>query len=182
MRRVAVFGNAGGGKSTLSRRLAEITGLPLYIVDHIQFPGGRYRPEEKDGGKIAHEEYVRVHKELLGRDQWIIDGFDSMALAWERFAAADTLVHVDLPVLTHYWGVTKRLVGGQFRNPKGWPENTPVWESSLDSYRVVWRCHRRLTPRYRQLVAEAAATKRVHRLRSRPEMKDFLQEAEREHA
>ncbi len=182
MRKVAVFGNAGGGKSTLSRRLAEITGLPLYIVDHIQYPEGRYRPDEKDGGKIAHEEYVGIHMEILARDRWIIDGFDSVALAWERFAAADTLIHVDLPVLTHYWGVTKRLVAGQFRNPAGWPQNTPVWGSSLDSYRVVWRCHRRLTPRYRQLVADAASTKRVHHLRSRAEMKAFLQAAGREHA
>jgi adenylate kinase family enzyme len=30
MRKVAVFGNAGGGKSTLARGLAEVTGLPLY--------------------------------------------------------------------------------------------------------------------------------------------------------
>jgi adenylate kinase family enzyme len=182
MRKVAVFGNAGGGKSTLSRRLAQITGLPLYIVDHIQFPGGRYWSDEKDGGKISHEEHVLIHKEILGRDQWIIDGFESVALAWERFAAADALVHVDLPVLAHYWGITKRLVAGQFRNPEGWPENTPVWESSLDSYRVVWRCHRRLTPRYRQLVAEAASTKRVHHLRSRAEMRALLQAAEREQA
>jgi adenylate kinase family enzyme len=69
MRRVAVFGNAGGGKSTLSRRLAEVTGLPLYIVDHIEYPDGRYRPDEKDGGKIPDEEYVKIHKEILGRDQ-----------------------------------------------------------------------------------------------------------------
>jgi adenylate kinase family enzyme len=182
MRRVAVFGNAGGGKSTLSRRLAEITGLPLYIVDRIQFPGGRYRPEEKGGGKIAHQEYVEIHKEILGRDSWIIDGFDSVALAWERFAAADTLVHVDLHVLTHYWGVTKRLVAGQFRNPMGWPENTPVWESSLDSYRVVWRCHRRLTPKYRRLVGEAASMKCVHHLRSRAEMRAFLQATSQQQA
>jgi adenylate kinase family enzyme len=178
MRKVAVFGNAGGGKSTLARRLAEITGLPLYTIDHIWYPDGRYRPEHKDGGKISQEEYQRLHEEILAHDRWIIDGFDSVALAWERFAAADTLVHVDLPMLTHYWGVTKRLVAGQFRNPKGWPENTPVWEATLDSYRVVWRCHRRLTPKYRQLVAEAASTKRVHHLRSRREMKAFLQEAE----
>jgi hypothetical protein len=78
--------------------------------------------------------------------------------------------------------VTERLVAGQFRNPKGWPENAPVWESSLDSYRVVWRCHRRLTPRYRQLIADAASTKRAYRLRSRAEMKAFIQAAEREHA
>ncbi len=41
MKRVAVFGNAGGGKSTLARRLAELTGLPLHPLDVIQFrPGG----------------------------------------------------------------------------------------------------------------------------------------------
>ena len=45
MRRVAVFGNAGAGKSTLARRLAELTELPLYPIDMIQFPTG-YRPGE----------------------------------------------------------------------------------------------------------------------------------------
>jgi adenylate kinase family enzyme len=182
MRRVAVFGNAGGGKSTLARRLAEITGLPLHVIDIIKYPGGRFRPDEKDGGKVTDEEYLKIHKGIFDRDQWIIDGFESTALAWERFAAADTLVHVDLPILTHYWGVTKRLAVGQFRNPKGWPENTPVWESTLDSYRVVWLCHRRLTPRYRQFLAEATSSKRVHHLRSRAQMKAFLREIEQQHA
>ena len=42
MNRVAVFGNAGGGKSALAQRLAELTGMPLYVVDMMQFrPGGR---------------------------------------------------------------------------------------------------------------------------------------------
>ena len=41
MRKVAVFGNAGGGKSTLARQLAEVTRLPLYPLDTIQYkPGG----------------------------------------------------------------------------------------------------------------------------------------------
>jgi len=41
MKRVAVFGNSGAGKSTLARRLAGLTGLPLYPLDLIQFkPGG----------------------------------------------------------------------------------------------------------------------------------------------
>jgi adenylate kinase family enzyme len=33
MKRVALFGNTGGGKSTLGRRLAELTSLPLYVVE-----------------------------------------------------------------------------------------------------------------------------------------------------
>jgi adenylate kinase family enzyme len=40
MRRVAIFGNAGGGKSTLARCLAELTHLPLYVVDMMQFRAG----------------------------------------------------------------------------------------------------------------------------------------------
>jgi len=48
VRRVAVFGNAGGGKSTLARRLAQLTGLPLHVVDMIQFrPGGAAVPDHE---------------------------------------------------------------------------------------------------------------------------------------
>ena len=175
MKKVAVFGNAGGGKSMLSRQLAKVTGLPLYVLDIIQFREGRYWPEEQSGGKVSDEEYLETHREILGRDQWIIDGYGSVASAWERFAVADTLVYVDLPLLTHYWGVTTRFTTGLFRNPKGWPEHSPLWESTLAGYRVIWLCHRRLTPKYRELVAEQASSKRVHHLRSRAEMKTFLQ-------
>ena len=180
MSKVTVFGNAGGGKSTLARRLAEVTGLPLHVIDKIQFEG-RYRPNATDGGKVPHEEYLRVHADLIGRDRWIIDGFELVALAWERFAAADTLVYVDLPLRTHYWFVTKRFLKGLFGNPPGWPENSPLWESTLDSYRVISRCDRHLTPKYRKLVAEASSSKRVHHLTSPAQMQSFLDAVRREH-
>jgi len=60
MRKVAVFGNAGGGKSTLARLLAEVARLPLYPLDTIQFKPG--------GGEVPHAEYLKAHKELLSRD------------------------------------------------------------------------------------------------------------------
>jgi len=179
MRKVAVFGNAGAGKSTLARELAELTGLPLYPLDIVQFRAGRYRPDETDGGKLPHEEYLKIHAELLKKNEWIIDGYGCLESTWERLAAADTLVYLDLPLLTHYRWVTKRLVQGLVRNPPGWPENSPVWISTLDSYRVVWRCHRRLTPRYRALVAEAAAVKRVHHLTSPRKITAFLEAVRR---
>lgn len=70
MKKVAVFGNAGGGKSTLSRRLANITGLPLYPLDTIKYQPG--------GAEVSDEDYQRIHQQILASDQWIIDGFDSM--------------------------------------------------------------------------------------------------------
>ena len=171
MKRVAVFGNAGGGKSTLAKRLAEMTGLPLHPLDLIQYKPG--------GGEVPREQYLQAHAELLRRPEWIIDGFGCVASAWERFARADTLVYVDLPLATHHWWVTKRLAKGLFVNPEGWPANSPIWASTIDSYKVLWRCHRRLTPRYRQLVVDAPASKRVHHLRSPREIKAFLDAVKR---
>jgi len=175
MNKVSVFGNAGGGKSALSRQLAEITGLPLYVLDLIQFRGGKYRPAEKDGGKIPDDEYLKIHQDILAQDRWIIDGYGSLPSVWERLAVADTLIYIDLPIYAHYWGVTKRFARGLFRNPKGWPENAPLWESTLDSYQVIWRCHRHLTPRYRKFVAGSSVSKRAHHLTSRAAMNAFLQ-------
>ena len=174
MKRVAVFGNAGGGKSTLARRLADATRLPLFALDTIQFRQG--------GGKVPHEEYLKAHAELLRRDELIIDGFGCVDSAWERFARADTLVYVDLPLATHHWLVTKRLIKGLLATPEGWPDGSPMWRSTMNSYKVLWLCHRGLTPRYRQLVADTAAAKRVHHLKSPADVKAFLTAIKREYA
>jgi hypothetical protein len=50
----------------------------------------------------------------------------------------------------------------------------------MQSYQVVWLCHRRLTPKYRQFVADARFSKRVHHLKSAPEIETFLQSVERD--
>ena len=173
MKRVAVFGNTGGGKSTLARRLAELTRLPLHPLDLIQFKPG--------GGEVPRDEYLAAHADLLRQDEWIIDGFGCVKTAWERFAVADTLIHVDLALPIHYWWVTKRFLLAPFVPAEGWPENSPMWRSTINSYGVVWRCHRRLTPRYRQLIAETAASKRVHHLRSPAAIRAFLGAVRDEH-
>ncbi|HEX8166870.1 MAG TPA: hypothetical protein VF601_13920 [Beijerinckiaceae bacterium] len=172
MKRVAIFGNTGGGKSTLARRLADLTRLPLYPLDLIQFRPG--------GGEVPREEYLKAHADLLRRDEWIIDGYGCAASAWERFAHADTLVYVDLPLAIHAWWVTKRLLKGLFVHPEGWPEGSPLWRSTVHCYKVLWLCDRRLTPRYRRFVAEAAASKRVHHVRSAADMAALLDAVKRE--
>ena len=88
MRKVAVFGNAGGGKSTIARKVAELTSLPLYPVDMMQWRVvGAEVPRQ-----VPHEEYLKAHSDVLKRDAWIIDGYGCRTSAWERFAAADTLI------------------------------------------------------------------------------------------
>ena len=166
MKRVLVFGIVVDGQSRLARRLAAVTGLPLYVSDKIQFREG--------GTAVSKEEFLAAHADLLRTDEWIIDGYGSTALTWERCARADTLVYIDLPLAVHHWWVTKRLIGGLFVTPTGWPKGTPVWSSSMLSYKVLWLCHRQLTPKYRQFVADMSAMKRVHHLRSGKEIRVFL--------
>ncbi|RUR76001.1 adenylate kinase [Chlorogloeopsis fritschii PCC 9212] len=167
MKKVAVFGNAGGGKSTLSKRLYQITGLPLHILDKIQFQSG--------GAEVPHEDYKRAHQQILVTDRWIIDGFGCMETLWQRLNEADTLVFVDLPLYVHGWWVTKRFITGYFKPPEGWPQNSPILRSSLTSYRVLWLCHKYLTPKYREYIKQAQNVKSVYHLRSTKEISQFIE-------
>ncbi|MEO1348526.1 MAG: adenylate kinase [Cyanobacteria bacterium J06635_15] len=170
MKKVAVFGNTGGGKSTLSRRLAEITGLPWVPLDSLQYQAG--------GGEVPHAEFKAAHDALLQQDQWIVDGFGSMDTLWPRLAAADTLVYLDMPVLRHYWWVTKRFLQGAWVSPAGWPEGSSLLKGTLNSYSIVRLCHTKLTPKYRAYVAQAKATKQVYHLRSLKDIETFYQTVE----
>jgi adenylate kinase family enzyme len=164
IKRVAVFGNAGGGKSTLARQLVEITRLPLYVLDKLQFREG--------GAAVPRDDYLELHRGLLARETWVIDGYGDDTTIWERLGAADALIHVDLTLPVHYWRVTKRLIKGLFADPEGWPRDSPLWTSTM--YKTIPLCYRYMTPRYRRLVTEMAASKRVAHLRSPGEMAAFL--------
>lgn len=167
MNKIAVFGNAGGGKSTLSKKLAEMTGLPWVPLDLIKYQPG--------GSEVPHAEFKVAHDDLLQQSQWIIDGFGSLDTLWNRLEVADTLVYLDMPVLHHYWWVTKRFLKGIWVPPAGWPENSPLLKGTLNSYYTIWLCHTKLTPHYRKYVARAKATKRVYHVRSLKDLKHFWQ-------
>ncbi|QLE53260.1 adenylate kinase (plasmid) [Nostoc sp. C057] len=167
MKKVAVFGNAGGGKSTLSKRLSQITDLPLHILDKIKYQSG--------GTEVPHEDYKRVHQQILATDRWIIDGFGCMETLWLRLNEADTLIFVDLPLYVHGWLVTKRFITGYFKPPSGWPDNSPILRSSLTSYRTLWLCHKYLTPKYREFIEQTQSMKNVYHIRSTKEISQFFE-------
>ncbi len=166
MKRVAIFGNAGGGKSTLASQLARATGLPLISLDKMKYQAG--------GREVPHDEYLKAHSDVIQQDRWIIDGFGCVPSAWQRFSCADTLVYIDLPLLRHGLWVTKRLFKGLWVNPEGWPDDSPILKGSLNSYQVLWLCHKKLTPAYRKLVLEASESKQVFHLQSPRDIKNFL--------
>jgi adenylate kinase family enzyme len=71
--RISVLGNAGGGKTTLARRLAREHDLPYHEADAFLWrPGYKLAPEA---------DYAARHAEILAQDAWVLDGlgrFDSL--------------------------------------------------------------------------------------------------------
>jgi adenylate kinase family enzyme len=97
-----------------------------------------------------------------------------METLWPRLDAADSLVFVDLPLYLHFWWVTKRMLTGGFNPPAGWPENSPILKSSINSYRNLWLCDKYLTPKYREYIANVKSSKDVYHLRNPLQIEQFL--------
>jgi len=146
---------------------------PKRRVFTIRILGFTARSRERDE---KSSKYLTIHSDRINSAEWIIDGFGCVPSAWERFAVADTLIYIDLPLFTHYFWVTKRFLKGIFVNPPGWPDRSPIVRGTITSYRVAWLCHRKLTPRYRKFVAETADKKNVFHLKSSRAIEEFLNE------
>ena len=101
MRRVLIIGNAGSGKSTFGRKLAEKTGLPLVHLDKIYWRG--------NWEHLTREEFDKALQAELEKEEWIIDGNFNRTLP-HRLDYCDTVFFFDLPTITCLWGVTKRVL------------------------------------------------------------------------
>jgi adenylate kinase family enzyme len=87
VRRVAVVGSGGAGKTTFSEELGRRTGLPVVHLDrHYWQPGWSAPPSE---------EWRTIQAALVAGDEWIIDG--NYRSTFElRLARADTVVVIAL--------------------------------------------------------------------------------------
>ena len=102
MKRVVVTGNAGGGKTILSKQLSRSTGLPLFLLDQVLWKPGWQA--------LSLSEFDAVHQELIQKDAWIIEGVGYDETLEARFDRADTIVFLDFPLLRHYWWAAKRQI------------------------------------------------------------------------
>ncbi len=165
MKKVAVFGKLGSGKSTFSKKLASITGIPLHPLDSIVY--------KKNGDLVDRQAFDKEHEDILSQDQWIIDGFGPLASFTQRLSAADTLIYIDLPYALSYWWVTKRLLKGLFVKPEGWPEGSSVLKGSWQSYKTLKLCPQFWNDEFRQKLDQYSDTKTIYVIRSLSELKRF---------
>jgi adenylate kinase family enzyme len=153
--RIAIIGNAGGGKSTLARKLGTTLDLPVTHVDSVQYRSGWQRTEAAECDRILDG--------VANADRWVIDGFGSDASIEQRIAIADTVVFVDFPLWRHYWWAGKRQWAARQGQRSELPENCPEFSfgHTRKLFAVMWLVHHEYTPWFRTLLARRSETGNV---------------------
>jgi adenylate kinase family enzyme len=152
MRRVAVLGCGGAGKTTLARAIANTLDLPLIHSD-------LYRPG-----------WEEAHPGLIAGDAWVVDAMRLGTLD-ERLARADTAVFVDRGACACLWGIIRRRLayrGGLHR------ESGVADFINWEFIRWVLTFRRRQRTRVMELLDSHAATTHIVVLRSQDESDSFL--------
>jgi adenylate kinase family enzyme len=170
MNRVAVIGSGGAGKSTLARQLGEFTGLPVYHLDCFMWKPGWVMRDN------AEEEVILT--ELARRPRWIIDGNYGRTMPL-RFAAADTIIFLDLSRWVCTWRVVQRAIDGMSqRNER--PDITPGCdeEGDWEFFKWVWNFPNDGRDVLLNRVDEHGRHATFHHLRTQADVRDFLRAAE----
>lgn len=157
-RKIIVIGSPGAGKSTFSRRLRDVTGLPLFYLDMIW-----HKPDRTN---ISKEEFDRRLSEIICGDSWIIDGNYQRTLEM-RMKACDTVFLMDFPLDVCLEGAKSRV--GKKR------EEMPWVEEELDPEFRQWIIdfpEKKLPEIYRLL--EQYSDKNIIIFKSRQQSEDYI--------
>ena len=167
MKKIAVFGKPGSGKSTLSKNLSSATDIPLHQLDSMLY--------KKNGDLVDRKTYDKEHEKILSSDSWIIDGFDLIEPFNKRLDAADTLVYIDLPYFVSYYLVTKRFLKGLLVKPEGWPDGCSILKGTLQSYKVLKLCPKFWNDNFLQKLEDISTNKSLYVIRSITELNTFVE-------
>jgi adenylate kinase family enzyme len=153
VRRVAVVGNAGSGKTVLGRALADQLAVPFVELDAIYHqPGWQPLPVAEFRGRVTA---------VVAGEGWVIDGNYSAVrdLVWAR---ADTVIYFDLARRLVMWQLALRTVRRVVTGVELWNGNrepiTGVFRRDPDRsiLRWAWTQHRTYQARYTEAARDAS--------------------------
>lgn len=165
IKRVAVIGSPGAGKSTFARKLGEITGLPVVHLDT------EHHRKDKDYYTNTSRWDAYALSEIE-KEKWIIEGNFSSTFE-QRFSRADTVIYIDTP----RWLTIPRLFRRLFhRSPERRPEMPEGWTEKFNYkfFRYAWRFKHKRRPIYFSMLSQLPENKNIVKLSNRREANSFL--------
>ena len=172
VKRIAIIGSGGAGKSTLARRLGATLGVEVIHLDAVYWREG--------WNATPSPEWERTVAALVQRESWIMDGNFAGTLD-TRCRAADTLIFLDVPRSVCFCRVLYRQLAYWGRTR---PDMAPGCPEKLDAgfLQWIWRYPLYSRPRVLRKLEHYAAGRTVVKLRSSTEVKRFLKEIKARHS
>jgi adenylate kinase family enzyme len=153
MSRVVVIGNAGGGKSTLARKLALARGLRHVEIDRLLW---------RDGWTLTPTDvYMRQHDDIIAGDNWVIDGLGQQTSIPGRITRATEVILIDMPLWVHFWLAAERQIAwatGKLEHAPGGIAQMPPTQAL---FRTIWDVEQNWMPGVRNLCNEAEALGKI---------------------
>ena len=166
MARIVVIGNAGGGKSTLARKLAERRGLRHVEIDRLLW--------QDDWVLTPEDVYARQHREIIDRDDWVIDGLGRQNSIADRISRSTEIILIDMPLWMHFWLAAERQIAWSSGTLEHAPAGIARMPPTKGLFHTIWEVDQTGMPGIRALCSEAEAQgKLVTRLSSVDELNAF---------
>lgn len=102
MRRVAVIGCGGAGKTTLANELARRLRVPVVHIDSHY-----WQMVEGERVESTPQRWATAHSRLIAQPEWVIDGM-KLGVLDERLTRADTVIYLDFATVVCLSGILRR--------------------------------------------------------------------------
>lgn len=167
MKKIVLIGSGGSGKSTLAKQLGKKLKINVYHLDALFW--------KPNWVGVPKDEQRMIQKDLVKRQEWIIDGNYGGTMEI-RLNAADTIIFLDISRTICVYRAFKRIL--KYRN-KTRPDMGEDCEErfDLDFFRWIWNYPKTKKPGILKSLEQLSKDKykQVIVLKSPAEVKKFIE-------
>ena len=160
MKKVIVIGCPGSGKSTLSKKLNQIIGIPVVHLDMLYW--------NSDRTIVDKEIFLRKQLSTIQKKEWIMDGNYASTMEL-RLQACDTVIFLDYPIDVCLNGIKERR--GKVRTDMPWTEKED--EEDAEFIEFVKNYNSECRPMVMELL-DKYSDKDIYIFKNRNEAEKFL--------
>ena len=164
MKKIIVIGCPGSGKSTFSKALHHITGIPLFHLDMLFW--------NPDQTTVEKSVFLERLSQTIQKSRWILDGNYASTMEL-RLQACDTVIFLDYPLAVCLDGIRERR--GKPRSDMPWIESDT---EDAEFIRFIQNYNSQSRPQVMELLAKYPC-KNIHIFKSRTEADAFLAQMEK---
>lgn len=164
MKRVAIVGCGGSGKSHLARELGRILHAPVTHLDAVYYDD-EWNPQPP-------EKFEAMQRDLVSAERWVIDGNYNSTLQ-VRLEACDTVILMDVSTWAALWGIFFR----QLRHGHGQDKASGIYNRiHWGVLRYVATYRRKMRPRVLAKIEQYGGHAQVVLLTSRRRTRRWLEQ------